>query len=450
MSRITSTSELVVGTELLIDKFNRTIQLLAAGNLNFKDGVTLQAVYSRLVQLWTTSDYQDTPFPMYAIDALSGQFQIGTDGRTANGWRWEDDATRSALRDGGWAEYNSSNEITRIYGGFIGLGSINTGAQPYYVLDPTDPPTAFAFDDQFNVGVLVYGDEFNGDFDKRLYAKAFCREQGMVYTDSILEDTGSLETGAFKTNFLIANRPDLDVIATDAEMSTAPYDGITIAFYSTNQLRSIAGTDYPFRIIIEGNGANKRQIYSKVQYLLRQDSNINVGGDAGVVIGKTASLLMAFAGELVTTSTGVFIANIDANDANDYIFTDYAGVARAYPYVAAGTLTFNAPLVGAGSSFRLYYLDPPNGNNWGQAGAEVVEDSNGDPITGVITSGSRSFTFDYDSNTQAGYTAGSARNVVLVGVRPGHAKVTVAEGVITRSKGIVLGLVAEQDRIYLE
>jgi hypothetical protein len=33
-------------------------------------------------------------------------------------------------------------------------------------------------------------------------------------------------------------------------------------------------------------------------------------------------------------------------------------------------------------------------------------------------------------------------------VRPGSGKVTVAEGVITRAKGLVVGLVAEQDRVY--
>lgn len=72
MAKITSQSQLVVGTEIVIDEAAKTIQLLEAGNLIFKDGVTLQAVYSKLVSLWATSTYQDSPFPMYAIDALSG------------------------------------------------------------------------------------------------------------------------------------------------------------------------------------------------------------------------------------------------------------------------------------------------------------------------------------------------------------------------------------------
>mgnify|MGYP003608190732 CR=1 FL=1 len=72
MAKITSRSQLNVGTELIINEPLRTIQLVAAGNLVAKDGVTLQAVYSKLVDLWATATYQDSPVPMYALDALSG------------------------------------------------------------------------------------------------------------------------------------------------------------------------------------------------------------------------------------------------------------------------------------------------------------------------------------------------------------------------------------------
>ena len=153
MPKITSKADLNVGTEILVDEPNKTIQLVAAGNLVAKDGVTLQAVYSKLVDLWATSTYQDSPFPMYAIDALSGQFQIGTDGATFNGWNWLNDTTRNMLRDGGWSEFNASGVETAQYVGAVGLGSINTGAQPYYHLAPTDPAVNCPFADQFTVGV---------------------------------------------------------------------------------------------------------------------------------------------------------------------------------------------------------------------------------------------------------------------------------------------------------
>lgn len=456
MPKITSKAQLNVGTEIVINEPARTIQLLEAGNLIFKDGVTLQAVYSKLVDLWATASYQDSPFPMYAIDALSGQFQIGTDGATFSGWNWADTNTRNALRDGGWAEYNSSGVKTAEYCGFVGLGSITpaTTCQPYYHLTSTDAPTNFPFTDQFNVGVKVYD---NVSLDKRTYAKTFIREYGKKFKSSVLADTGSTGTGPFKQNFLVSNEDDLKITnllgsdqgAADTAMSGAPYNGITVAYYTANQARTIGGVSRDFKIIIEGNGGTLEQIYAKVQYLLRQNSDINVGGTAGTKTGKIQDELLRFVGDTLVTSQSVYIDDVLAADSNRIEFYDDSNTLRTNPYTAAGTMTFNTPLVGAGSSYRLMFKDPPGaGNDFGEAGAITVNDATATPITGTISSGSIAFTYDYDGNAQGGYTPGTDRNVVLIGIKPGSGKYVAAEGVLTRSKTIALSLVAEADRVY--
>jgi len=449
MAKITSKSLLNVGTEIVIDETAKTIRLVAAGNLVAKDGVTLQAVYSKLVDLWATSSYQDSPFPMYAIDALSGQFQIGTDGATYSGWTWYDDTTRNMLRDGGWSEYSSGGALQAQYAGFVGLGSINSGAQPYYHLATTDAPTNFPFTDQFNAGVKVFGDASHGNFDKRSYAKAFCREYSKKYKSSVLADTGKTGTGAYLVNFLIANEDDLKIQANDAAMSGAPYSGITVSYYTANQSRTIGGTGYNFKIIIDGNNATLEQIYTKIQYLLRQNSNINAAGTAGSVTGKTAADLLTFVGDLMVTGQSVYIDNILPADSNRIEFYDDSNTKRTNPYTAAGTISFNASLIGAGSSYRLMFSAPPGaGNDYGEAGAITVNDASGTPITGTISTSPISFTYDYDGNTQGGFSAGTDRPVTLIGIRPGSGKFVVAIGTLTRSKTIALSLVAEQDRVY--
>lgn len=449
MAKITSRSQLNVGTELVINEPARTIQLVAAGNLVAKDGVTLQAVYSKLVDLWATATYQDSPVPMYALDALSGQFQIGTDGSTYSGWTWADDATRNMLRDGGWTEFSATGDVNRVYAGFIGLGSISAGSQPYYHLAPTDAPINFPFTDQFNVGVQVMGDLTNGNFDKRTYAKTFCREYGKKYKSSVLAETGATGTGANKQNFLIANEDDLKIQAADGAMTGAPYNGITVAYYTANQTRTIAGVSRNFKIIIDGNGATLEQIYTKVQYLLRQETDINTGGTAGPKIGKIQDDLLAFVGDTLETSTSVYIDNILTADSNRIKFKDDSGVFRENLYTAAGTITFNTPLIGAGSSYRLFFTSPPGaGNDYGEAGAITVNDATGTPITGTISGPSVSFTYDYDGNVQGGFTGGTDRPVTLIGIRPGGGKFVASTGLLTRSKTISLSLVAEVDRVY--
>ena len=456
MAKITSKASLNVGTEIVIDEGAKTIQLVAAGNLVFKDGVTLQAVYSKLVDLWATSTYQDSPFPMYAIDALSGQFQIGTDGATYSGWNWADTNTRNALRDGGWAEYNAAGVKTAEYVGAVGLGSITpaTTCQPYYHLAATDAPINFPFTDQFNVGVKVYD---NVSLDKRTYFKAFIREYGKKFKSSVLADTGSTGTGPFKQNFLVANEDDLklttllgtDQAAADTAMASGVYAGITVAYYSTNQSRTIAGVARDFKIIIEGNGGTLEQIYAKMQYLLRQNSDINTGGTAGTKNGKIQDELLRFVGDTLVTSQSVYIDDVLSADSNRVQFYDDTNTLRENLYEAAGTMTFNAPLVGAGSSYRMMFKDPPGAvNDFGESGAITVNNAAGTPITGTISSGSINFTYDYDGNVQGGYTAGTNRNVVLIGIKPGSGKYVAAEGVLTRSKAISLSLVAEADRVY--
>lgn len=459
MAKITSKSQLNVGTEIVIDEPNKTIELIAAGNLVAKDGVTLQAVYSKLVDLWATSGYQDSPFPMYAIDALSGQFQIGTDGATFSGWKWKDTSTRNMLRDGGWSEYSSGGVLNQQFAGFVGLGSVTpaTTVQPYYHLNAADAPTNFPFTDQFNVGVKVYGDASNGNFDKRTFAKCFVREYGKKFKSSVLADTGATGTGANKVNFLVSNEDDLKITTLlgavqatgDAAMSGAPYNGITVAFYTANQTRTIAGVSRDFKIIIEGNGGTLEQIYAKVQYLLRQNSDINTGGTAGTVTGKTAADLLTFVGDTLVTSQSVFIDDVLSADSNRVEFYDDSNTKRTNLYTAAGTISFNSALVGAGSSYRLMFTAPPGaGNDYGESGAVTVNDATGDPITGTISAASIAFDYDYDGNVQGGFSGGTDRPVTLIGIRPGYGKFVVATGTLTRSKSIALSLVAEQDRVY--
>lgn len=451
MAKIVNKADLVVGTNLIIDEAAKTYKFSEAGALVFKDGVNWQAFYSKIVDLWATPTYQDSPMGLYAIDALSGQYQVGTDGSTFNGWTFADAETRNALRDGGWAEYSAAGVLTQQFAGFVGLGSIGPAGtcQPYYHLAPDDAPTNFPFTDQFNVGVKVFGDATHGNFDKRTYAKCFIREYGKKYKSSVLADTGATGTGANKVNFLVANEDDLKIQANDAAMTNAPYDGITVSYYTANQTRSIGGTSYNFKIIINGNNATLEQIYTKIQYLLRQSTDINTTGTAGSKIGKIQSDLLTFVGDTLVTSQSVYIDNIQCVDSNRIEFYDDSNAKRTNPYISAGTITFNSPLIGAGSSYRLFFTSPPGaGNDYGESGAVTVNDASGTPIAGTISAGSVSFNYDFDGNTQAGFSAATERPVTLVGIRPGSGKFVAATGTLTRSKTISLSLVAEFDRVY--
>ena len=449
MAKIVNRALLIVGTELTINEPARTFTLNVAGNMIAKDGVTLQALYAKFVDLWATATYQDSPFPMYAIDALSGQFQFGTDGATFSGWAPSNDATRQMLRDGGWDEFNAAGVRTRQYVGIVGLGSVSAGSQIYYqrVLNAASINTTFT--DQVNEGIQVFGDATNGAFDNRTFFKGYLREFGKKYKDSTLADTAKTSTGANIVNLLLSNEDDLKIQAADAAMTGAPYNNITVSYFTANQSRNIGGTNRNFKIVVAGNGATLEQIYTKIQFLLRQSTNINFAGTDGAKTGKIQNALLFFVGDTLVTSQSVFIDNIQGADSNRIEFFDDANILRTNPFSSAGTISFNAPLIGAGSSFRLMFTAPPGaGNDFGESGAITVNNAAGVPITGAISTASVAFDYDYDGNVQGGAVAGTDRAVTLIAIRPGSGKYVAATGTLTRSKAIALSLVAEADRVY--
>lgn len=547
MAKITNKSGLVVGTELTVNTTTKKITLNVAGNLVAKDGVSWQALYSKFVDLWTTSAYNDFPFPFYALDVLSGQYLVGTDGATYSGWTFDltdSNATRGYLRDGGWSEYNSSGVLARQYAGIISLGAVSAGSQLYYQTTATGAASNFIYTDAANQGVQVYGDiaadASTTTFDTRTYLKGFVREYAKKYKDSVLADTGKTGTGANIVNLLLSNETDLDITTADGGISASPYSEINIKYFASpfNKDIDLAGTPRAFGIVvdvgthsgIDGAGANAavamttaaagivianyyggkltihdgaakgiytisgsggsatsvpittgllgiasgasftlqraapvsaslQQIYTKIQYQLRQASNINGLASAGAVTGKTASLALNFVGSALKAGfyaptnpngggTGVTILGYAAADVNSFTSYDNTAATRDYGTQSAGTLNANANLTSGGTGYyRMYFTTNPAGN-YGTATAVTVNDATGSPIAGTIAGGVISFTFDYTGNVQGGRTGNTDAAVTVVAGNASKAKPVVATGTLGASKSISISLVAETDRAY--
>jgi len=111
--------------------------------------------------------------------------------------------------------------------------------------------------------------------------------------------------------------------------------------------------------------ATAEEIYEKVQRELRQTTDIDQ--TSGVVIGRVADSLLTFVGDTLNTGvstpsnpngggSGVFIEGFDSNDTNRLGFTDNAATLRNFPFVAAGTISFNPNLVNdsAGSYWMFF------------------------------------------------------------------------------------------------
>lgn len=456
MAKIIDPDDINVGVELTLNTSARTFTLNVAGNLIAKDGVTVNALWAKFVDLWTSSTYQPYPFPMNVLDARSGQYIFGQDpGGTFNGWKPANDATRSYMRDGGWSEYSSAGVLNRQYVGVVIGSNAPSGTQFKYQRSSSGAALNFTFDDAPNEAIQVFGDATNGNFDERTYFKIFLRRYQYSYDSKVLADIFETGTGAYKIAFGTSTSFDAKIQDNDTNVgANAPYTSIDVEYFATNQTGYDIGA-YPFRVVIDNTTANAtlEQIYTKIQYLLRQNADIDTG--AGTVNGLTANSLCYFVGDTLYTTTGVFINGVIPADLNRVVFLDQNDVQRTYEYAAAGVLNFNPVLVSGGTGyFRMFFLNDDAGDNsgddYGTATAITVNNKDGVPITGTITGAAISFTYAYDTNTQRGAgSEGDDAPIVVVAGNPGQAKPVVATGTIDRSKTISITLTAETDRAYL-
>ena len=446
MAIINDPDLLALTTDIVVDTTNKTIEIKTTGavtNAGSTGGVSGQALYSWLKEQWkTNATFIKYPFPMEAITPEQFEF--------LSGWAPKDDTTRNLIRSAGWAEKSAAGAVKRKYMGVVSLGSIGATDQPYFRWN-TGAKTDFAFQGPINQAVQIYGDADNGNFDYSDGGDTFTiyvREQGKTYGSSNNTAIGA-STLTYQTyRFPLSNATDLKIATDDATIaSSAPWNQIQVEFFGTDQTRNIDGTPAPFRIIVtDGSGsATTQQIYEKIQYQLRQNSDIDAG--AGSVIGATADAILSFIGDTLVGATSVAIDGLNANYLNSVELYDKNGVKRLYPFVAAGTINFGSNAGSGDFKYWMFFTDTPTGD-FGASDAIIVNDKDGNPITGTYSGSPVSFTFAYDTNTQGGRTAGTNAAVKVVGIGLTGGQYVSVDATITRTAGQSVLLAPAQERNY--
>jgi hypothetical protein len=446
MAIIVDPDLLTIGIDLVINTSAKTIQLVSGTAITSAastGGVTGQALYSKLKEQWkSSSTYIKFPFPMEAITPEQFEF--------INGWAPADDTTRNLIRTAGWAEKNSSGTALRKYMGVVSLGSIGGSDQPYYRWN-TGSKVNFGFTGPVNQAVQIYGDASNGNFDYSDGGDTFTmyvREQGKTYSAATNASIGATTMTYITYRFPLSNGTDLKISASDATISTtAPWNTMTVEYFGTDQMRNIDGTSAPFRIVVtdSSGAATTQQIYERLQYLLRQNSDIDFG--VGTVIGATADALTSFLGDTLVGTTGLAIDNLNANYLNAVSLYDKNGVNRLYPFVSAGTLSFGANAGSGDFKYWMFFDTTPTGN-YGTASAIIVNDKDGNPITGTYSGSPVAFTFAYDTNTQGGRTAGTTPVVKVLGLGLTGGQYVEVDANITRAAGQSILLAPALERNY--
>ncbi len=208
--------------------------------------------------------------------------------------------------------------------------------------------------------------------------------------------------------------------------------------------------------------ATAEEIYTAVQYNLRQNSDIDSTDQS--VTGKVADQIMYFVGDTLISGraatgaqptnpngggSGVIIEGFDTNDTNRLTFYDNTNTARNFPFVATLTINFGANLIAdASAKYWVFFTSVPDGD-YGTADAIVVDDNDGIDMSGNVSAASSvTLTFDYDNNIQGSRTPAENAAVTVIGIGLATGQYVSATTTITRSTSNSVSLVAALERNY--
>ena len=222
-----------------------------------------------------------------------------------------------------------------------------------------------------------------------------------------------------------------------------------------------AGTDVSFTLQ-RGTpvSATAEQIYTKVQYLLRQNADIDATDQT--VNGKLADQLLTFvgsdlkAGALTPANpngggTGVMIEGFSASDTNRITFFDNTATARNFPFIASLTINFGSNLqADASAKYWVYFTTLPGaGNDYGESGALIVDDAAGTDMAGNVSAASSvTKSFAYSTNAQGGRTPNTDADITVVGIGLATGQYVKTTATILQSTTNSVSLVASLERQY--
>lgn len=427
---------------LRFDTAAKTIQLVAGGSLVAKDGVTGQCLFSKIKEVIKA----DATMIKYALPVREMIHDESME--LINGWTFLDTTTLKMVRDCGVAYVNASGVTTAKFACIVTLGTVSAGtiasdlyfAQSSATNASTSTFTHLNTGDTFGVNELVqFYSDINGDgtpdYDYSEYFKVFLRRGGYTFDESSNADIGYPALTYKKYNFPITHQVDAGVTVSDATLSG--YTGMSITWYAAAQSASL-GTNgpYNFHVVVNGNSHTHAEIYSWVQYQLRQAADIDAG--AGNRTGKVAASLVFMDGATLKTRYqtgvgGVHISNLSASSYNNVAEADDTQAFRTYPYTAAITLEFDSFLQLDAGVAKFWIYDAAT---YPGSGATLLQDASANPMTGTISGPTASFSY--------AWTADKAWIGIAVG--DDDAKIAVATGTIEQSTGNKAVFVAGQER----
>lgn len=458
---------------IYFDVANNKIQLIGvdelaqvnfgAGNvtnpLNNFDGITMRALYNfenaRRRVNETLRKYKR---------GVNGSYRFAGAFNFVNGVKL-DLNDRNKIRGSGFIEYAGSGDgmtsVDRIYHGVLSLVDVQASTVPYYALvtatDETSLQAAtwnnFVRQGDINEVVQVFGTTANGDsgagtFDYRTRTLVV-RVRSWGYnpgeTTSVL--TSIAEFSGFSAGYGVGEsiNPQNSYALADVYggSKVAPWTGMSLEKLAAPQVESgFNESNGNFTWVLHNTGGGTvQQCAAFLDAVTLQDVDVDNG--TGSYNGKKGRVWYSrnAAGKVVTNSiggAGLFIEGLSTAEKQNVIMTDNAGNQKTYPYFPSIEISVGTPAINdANAWFQVFYADGSAAQDFDTAGAVTVNDASSNPVKGNVAAtqvgGKIIFSYAYDTNTQAGLSAGIDKQMVVVVEGDGGCAQAITYFTVTRS-----------------
>ena len=350
--------------------------------------------------------------------ALDGARPGGnTVGVATNGYRLALYSTQEGALNG-----NAVDKVALTVGAGDSVGRIrNQSPVPTFFFDITEEGGAANESFKFyeTAGAPDYRVLYNYDNFFRIYS----REKGRTYADQSISQVGVTQINSQAYRIPLTTSADANLSINQIEVSDQSvsdegndfYSGIGVSFFQAPIDISINDIDYKFNCVIDANFKTLPAVYQRVQYLLRNPSNINtrvidgsavevgygftsinslsaVGGPSDVGFGTvgagdqylndlrfgaTEDQLLEFVGTNLfaklrddifdetegASNYGIFIKDVQNDDLNRVFYFDNTGTRREQPFVSSFNLVFNTNLNEDNDARFWVFFDRDRGSN---------------------------------------------------------------------------------------
>jgi len=422
------------GSDINIVAFKKTYEFTEVAALSFIDGCQGIVLASKLVDMWDTLDLDKYDRPFTSIEPRAKSLA------SLNGWEPHNQDTIDAIRDTAMEIRDTATAAARQIYALWSSGDLNETTDQFNFWPSSDAaitaPTAAVMQGYMNQMFLIYdlagADNRNSNAGITWFTR--CAEFGktIVMQEHIVNYAEIMPVSA-------ANAVDPKLVASDGTVGAGGiYALINITDATLDYSGDVDGSPFDFDILLEGDNQLNQTVHEKINYLLRQPTDVNESVDE-VLRGDKQWPITTFSGEVFTVVG--YLLNYSAAQRNDLRVIDIIPVTRQWPSIM--TLTITAATVAVGGTFSVWHTD-----TFGTDAAVYFQNDIAVNQQDIAITSSKDITMAYSTYVVNGHTADTPLPVTVTYNRPGFIEPDKLETTLSGSN-ISVSIAPASDPSYI-